>query len=487
MAIVKVSNFFKKYPLLWRSLVGAFFVYLLYYFAFQYARVTAFPIGDDPATHITRIKTMSFSDICGMFYPIPLIIFKWLSIVFHGVELPRLFTVTISFYFFLAGLGVALLAKSISKSWIVGFLSALIFVTSRWTNDGIRMGLLGETWGWFAFALLLYFFVKKNIVFTIIFSIILIFSHPLSFIIYVLFFITICVLTFVESENKESRKFLLILLAIYALAGLLTYFFKNDLIEKFLLFVSGDPKGYGQRPFWLILTSDQPQRILVPFLAIIGLIASLKNWVKHEVKVGFALVIAGLFMSLNYVFGIYFLSFRFYPYFEMGLAVFAAVGIYSLAKTVILPAVARCTLIAILAFLAIAPSYSANTVLLNWQKNDPGAQAIMTGSDQKAITWVRDNIPEDKTIAAYWRYGIWIKAVGDRYNLVYDNMLFEKPALDDYLAKGNEVKYDYIYFPPEATSSPTDFKNYSIVYNDKVLILKKNDPPPAAPTRKKRK
>lgn len=382
-------------------------IVILGFIAFQYARIAHFPTGDDPAIHIWTIKNLSYRELLSSSsYPIPLSIFKFLHGLL-GIDYPKLFTLTISGFLFFSSLCVGLLTKKVSNSWLLAFIGSTIFATGGWVTDGLRMGLLAESFGWGMLALALYFLVSQNIVLTLMFSGLLLLSHPFSFTIFI-FVAVLYLLITMFSKEKKDRNFALILSLIYAIFVILIFIFDKELIMKFLNFINPERIGWGERKLWEILTTYDSRRILVGLFALIGVIANIKNWSNRAIKISYILLFVGLFMSLNQIFGIRFLVFRFFPYLEIGVAIFAVLGLSYFVEKLKIERYRSLALI-VFTILILAPHYLDNGRAVYTQVNNASLNDSMTAGDREAFSWINANISKGSSLLATHKRAIWLR------------------------------------------------------------------------------
>jgi len=425
-------------------------IVILGFIAFQYARIAHFPTGDDPAIHIWTIRNLSYRELfSSSSYPIPLSIFKFLQGIL-GIDYPKLFTLTISLFLLFSSLCVGLLTKKVSNSWLLAFIGSTIFATGGWVADGLRMGLLAETFGWGMLALALYSLVSQNIVLTLIFSGLLALSHPFSFAIFIFVAVLYLLITMFSKEKKECN-FALILSLIYSIFVILIFIFDKELIMKFLNFINPERIGWGERKLWEILTTYNPRRIIVAFFALIGLISNIKNWSKPAIKISYLLLFVGLFMSMNQIFGIRFLVFRFFPYLEMGLAIFAVLGIEYLVDK--LKAFKNKPLLIIgITLFAVMPHYIDNGRAVYAQVNNASLNDSMTDGDKEAFSWISTNISKNSSLLATHKRAIWLRDL-----TVID--VREDDLLDA------KTPSDYVYYSEVDSIQAQAKNNFRLIYD----------------------
>lgn len=396
--------------------------------------------------------------------------------LFHSVfpvEIPRLFTLTISGFFFFSVLCFLFFSRKVSNSYLIAFAASAIFVSGAWVADGLRMGLLAESLGWGVLLLALAALVSQNIPLIILSAGFLAFAHPFSFVIYALVAI-IYLLILAFGKNKKEKQFALITMALFVIVFLMVWLLDPGLVKKFADFVNFEIIGWGERPLWVILTVNDPRRILVAIFAFIGIVISLKNWSRPGIKISYLLLFVGLFMSMNQIFGIRFLVFRFYPYLEMGLAIFAALGIIYFVERINLVKF-KIPAILIITTIIIAPHYIGNGITTSAQVNDSTMNDSMTKGDQTAIKWIQENVDHIAFIDADHKRAIWIRALTDDSNIVEDLVPFDPVATGELYKNGGEFDYDYIYYSNVDKVVPIQVSdNYKLIYNkDEVKIYQK--------------
>lgn len=451
----------------------AVFVLLLAYIAYHYARLTNFPIGDDPAVHIATVKSKSYMDILGLTYPLPLFIFK-AAAQFSGIDYPLLFVQLISTFLFLSGLSLAYFLYATTRNWPLAVASALIFVGSRWANDGLRMGLLAESLSWAMLFLTLTFLSQRRVIATLIASLLLALSHPFSTLIFGLLFLLYAVYLAIRGNVRE-RRFIKWLAASYALIALSVSLIKPEIIARYISFNALESKAWGNRPFLEILTSDEPSRIIIPLLALIGLVAAIPHWKHASVKIAFFLAWLGLFFSLNYLFGIYFIPFRFYVYLEAAIAIFAGIAIACIVDAFTLPRWLSPIAALLIALVVSMPNFSVNEKIGRWQATKPDAHAVMLPDDRQALAWIKENTRPDGTFNALERYAIWLVAVADRPNIAVSSVPYDEKKLEADLANATPFNSDYIYYAIGQEVPKSIVQSYHQVYKQGDVSLWERD------------
>lgn len=444
------------------------FLFGLLFLVYQYSLLTNFPIGDDPAVHIQTVKSLSYQQIWQTNrYPLPINIFKFLHNL-TNIPYPHLFTLLIPTYFLLAVIALGLLIYPIKKNILIPFCATILFATARWSYDGLRMGLLAEVFGW---AILLFALVglsRKNLWLTLLASFLLIFSHPISFTIYGIIFslYLLCCL-----PDKKERRFPLIIAGVYLLSVLTVYLAKPTLLNSFLNFINFESETWGVRPLLDVISGEARYRFLIPLVSLIGIIISIKNWRLPIIKISYLLLLTGLFMSFNNRFGIGFLVFRFFPYLEMGMIIFAAIGLHYLITDLKYSKNISLILTIVFALILAAPNFFINHRGIKFQVNDPQAQAIMLPEDRAAIQWFKGHTDPASSIATDRRHAIWLTALSDHSNFDYQTAYFDQKQLNT-ITDLNTLPAQYIYYPANSDIPPGINTVYQTVYQNNHVTIK---------------
>lgn len=450
-----------------KIIFGVGYVVVLGLIAFIYRFITDFPIGDDPAIHISYANG-PYLDLFKTNYPIPLIIFKFLGQITH-VSYQSLFVTLVCTFLFLAGLAVWLLAKKISGFNLVACLSGLFFVSAYWAYDGLRMGLLPETFGWLMLGLALYFLVSKNLVWATIFSLFLPLSHPYSFSIFVLTFIIYSIINLIFGK-KEDRQFVLKMLAIYIGVIVAALILRPALLTRFSSFANPEVIGWGERNFFTWFTASQKRRIFLAIFAIVGLASSFRFVKDQKYKLLFSLFFVGLFMAMNQYFDIRFQVFRFAPYLEMPLAIFAALGIVYILEIFQLKRWPKYLALAILSAIILMPQVYANERVTYGMSQIPENNNSMSKGDQEAIAWLKANSTDKENIAAPYKWIIWVVALTGHTNVQSNERLY---ATGEWSSLVNDTTYIYwptIIFPPKEQIF-NNTKRYTKVFDSNGTVI----------------
>lgn len=435
------------------------------YFAYHYARLAGFPVGDDPAIHIYNVKTYSYSQLFNLPYPLPLVIFKFVQAYTH-IDYPQLFIYLICTYLYVAAMSFYAFVYKTSGNMALAAGTVLLFVTSRWVNDGLRMGLFAEAFSWSVLFLILTTFSLRKLWLTVPLTAVLVLSHPFATVLYAILILLYSIIVLISPHLKKERPFILKLLGIYLGLALLAWLARPELVQRFLNFVVADPAGWGDRPFMDILTGDDIKRIYIPLMGCLGLIAAVRDWAKPVIRVMFLFLALGLFFSLNYVFGINFIPFRFYVYLEMAVAFFAACGLATLVSRIEHGKFIAVTLTAGLALLLAIPNIGVNQVIGSWQATQPEAHATLTTEDREAIDWIKANTTTKDLFMAARRQGIWIIALADRNNIRLEETHYNDRQIDHIYNTGQLIGVTYLYYSEGHVAQPVIQEHYYRVFSN---------------------
>lgn len=442
---------------------GLFFVALLAYLSFHYARITDFPIGDDPAIHIDTIKRLSYLDLLGQRYPLPLAIYKFIQQI-TGIEHSALFVNLISAYLLLAAISITIFVRQTFKSWPLAIGAALIFVTSRWVNDGLRMGLLADIFSWSIFFIALTFLARRHLIGTLIATGLLVLSHPFATLLYAILFIIYSACVFIQPSLKAERLFIAKTWLGYALLTGASYLLRPSIIQHFLEFKISDPAGWGDRTLKEILLDEDSRRFFIPFMAGLGLFGIVKEKSIAGTRIIIILLILALVFSLNYLFDISFIPFRFYVYLEMALAVLAGYGLLAILKNCNLSEGKMAVLVGSLALLIALPNVEVNQSIGHWQATRPEARAILLPEDRAAMIWLKNHTAPESTIMATRNRGIWIIALAERPAVLIDEAHYDNETV-------KLINPQYLYYP-DRKNIPTDIASrYQPVFQQKSVSI----------------
>lgn len=446
----------------WVYLGGWLLVILL---SFTYLYFTRWPIGDDPAVHIFNIKTTSYENIWrGTVYPIPILLLKWVHEHLH-LSGALAFSVLITSFLAVAGCLIILFCKKIFKSELIGIGAALFFVTNFWVNNSLSMGVFSEVFSWIPLILSVYYILQKNWFLAALFTVMLLFSHPIAlsnFILGVAVFIPLSLL--IKEEVKEKKRTVWFTLLYILILGGFFYFLNQawpDRIETFTKFINPE-KPWGDRTLWTIFTNGAQSSVKLGVISAIGFgIALYQTWRQRVALFGVIYMLVATLMILNYRFGLSFLTFRYYSYFFLGIAILAGYGLYILIQEahIAKPKAFSWVYLGCVLFLT-GSSYASMVLLLQRQTTQIEADAIMLPPDQRMILWIKDNVDNQAMIYAPYKYRIWIKAEGERYNLAINP---EDPAVE------------YKYYPANVQVPEKDQTNFALIKSDSGVSLWKRN------------
>ena len=446
---------------------------ILAFLSFQYAIITHVPTGGDPAIHIYNMRHATYLGLFKSQYPLPLIIYKWFASVDH-LGYSRVFTLTISAFLLFSSLSLGLFIRRLTNSWTAAFIGSSIFAVGGWVTDGLRMGLLAETFGWGMLFLALYFLADKKLVLTVIFSGLLLLSHPFSFLVFVLCCAMYLIVGLIEKEPKQ-RKFCLYLSLVYLICLTIAFFIiKAGRIDTALQFVNPERPEWGIQKLGDILTIGGPRRLMVAVLAVIGIVASAKDWQKPFVKISYLLAGVGLFMSFNHLFGIYFLVFRFFPYLEAVVAIFAVLGLIKAVEGFNIKNMIYCNILMLcLGAFVVFFGVRSSDAITSYQANTVSANDRITQGDVNAFAWINSNISPSSFVTAHDKRAIWAKALTNVNKIDDDSVLYGQSSMKDCLTVGCRPT-DYIYYS-ELDNVPASIDDYytKVYDNGGVKIYKK--------------
>lgn len=448
---------------------GLFFVAYLAYAAFHYARLTDFPIGDDPAIHIHAVKATSSIDLLSSTYPLPLLIFKVAAQV-TGLPHPALFVSLICTFLFFSALSLTWFVGRSFRSWPLAVAAAIIFVNSRWVNDGLHMGLLAETFSWSILFLALGFLAQRNLIGLLVASGLLVLSHPFSTMIYAVLFIAYTAIVFLQTRREDERAFLKKVWLGYAVLTGLALVVKPGIVQRFLSFTASDPAGWGNRNLAEILLSDDERRMFIPFMAGLGLFAAARAWRLPGSRITILLLILGLFFSLNYLFGVNFIPFRFYVYLEMALAILAGYALLSLFTKTGLGEGQIAVLVAILAYCISLPNLAVNQTIGYWQATVPEARSILLPADREAIAWLAENTAPGSSVMAARSTGIWVIALAERETQLVE-LHYDEAQTTLIFQSGQLLGTDYLYYPKNQPIPAGVIQRYHQVYENESVSI----------------
>lgn len=248
----------------------------------------------------------------------------------------------------------------------------------------------------------------------------------------------------------------------YILAILLAYLLKPEILGKIAKFTNFEQIGWGERNFYVYFTSSQIRRIFLAIFVFVGLISSVKYLKENSYKLLFSFFLVGLFMSFNQYFGIRFQVFRFFPYLEIAIAIFAALGIKEFVSNLKLRPKYYFAGIILFTLLATIPEAWANYQIYYDQSHSAVGNNSMTMGDQKAIVWINDNVSGEAVVFAPYKRYLWIRALTNHENFLVNDVIF-----DNYPNTAKEIAGSggVVYYP-EIYPVPAEIENgYQKVYD----------------------
>ncbi len=431
-----------------------FFLIILGFLAFQYLFQTNFPIGHDAGHHATnaiRIQESGFSlnSFSKIAYPLPLAIYSFVQAI-TGLEWPFLFIIVICSFLFLGSIALLCFAKSVTKSWAIGIAAAILFVTSKWTGDALRIGFLAEIWAWLIFLIASYFLINKKFWPLVISFLILLISHPLVAAVFVLISIIYSIAIWFFSKDKEYKKMLLKFWAVFTLiTAVIALLFTNKL--DFFLHYAENSYLEGARDFRQIIFSDNKARSLIYFMALFGLGISFKKIKNNGILFFWVMLLVSALMIQSYLWGINFMVFRFYPYFEIAIAFFAGYAISFLVNNIFQNFknnywnLISIIMIIIVTLVLAWPNIKTNKEITSWQLNDQKILATMPVQDREVLKWAKNNLPKDSKFIAQVKWGAWVKPIAGFPTMESDKLLSQKGHWSTYtLLRQYRIKYIYL-------------------------------------------
>jgi hypothetical protein len=332
---------------------------------------------------------------------------------------------------------------------------------------------MAEVWAWFIFVLSSYFLVTRKWILQLIFSIVLAFSHPLVFMIFLL--IAFCYsLVLITDFEKEKLWFLLKYWGGMIILILIAYYIFPEKI-KTIGYLIKQSDLVGARDLKTIITEEGFLRIVTYLFSIIGIIFSLRNWKKDYIKYFLVLFTVSILLTQSYQWGVRFYVFRFYTYFEISVAFFAGYGLVKLVnlifdrfkntKNIILD-ILKYAMIFGFTFLMILPNIKANTAITNWQLTDYNVQAMIPPADLETIDWVKNNLPKKSRFLSETRWGAWLEPLSNSF--VYENEEILKKDSKIVYKKSKELRVDYIFIGQwiDRPSVEQDSQYFKEIYNN---------------------
>jgi hypothetical protein len=463
-------------------------VVVIFLLSFQYKFLVNFPIGHDAGHHITNainIEKAGLFNIINyksMLYPIPWILFALLHKITQ-IGWPQLFIYVICLFLFLTSLAWTYFATRATDKWEIGITAGILLASSRWLSDALRIGFMAEAWGWFVFILCSYFLIKRKLWLFVIFSILLFFSHPLVFMVFIMVLIIYSIVILISKPDKENKEFIIKVLSFLFLAVASAFIFFPDKVH-ILLNISQFAYLEGARSLKTIMIDSDKRRILLYLISLVGIIKSIQFWRKNEIKFLFVVLFVSIILSESYLWGINFWVFRFYPYFEITISLFAAIGLYylieSLPKIFTKYSIIKLIILGLLVYVLVLPNWQVNRDITVWQENNYQMLFTCPPVDRTAFDWVKNNTPADSIFLSPVDWGSWLGPISGRHVIESDSAFDPKinpDYLQEYLRKS---KVNYLYFSsvnpndPVIESDNKDFKQIYFQSNVRIYEIKPN-------------
>lgn len=433
------------------------------YLSFQYFRIADFPIGHDVINHIQRslaMRDMSVSDIFkNTLYPIPALLFVWFYDLLHktfGWDWPRVFLFIECSFLFLTALFSGILSWVIFKKWPIVIITSFLVASSRWLNGSLHTGLMGEAFGWSVFVVCLILLIQKKWFWFFFSFIFLFFSHPLPFGVMCIYLFVYIVFYAIWQKQYWFLFFGLLSILIIMLVGYFALPEKRELIIS-ILQMKFSNEGEWRRTY--IIASDF-RRFNQYLFGLLGFCAVwlLKAKISQEKRrIVLIFAILSFFVTFKYLFGIHYLSFRYYTYFEIFNSVLAAFLVWFIADSLIskakLQGVYRnATYFIILIFISFMLIYPNTNATFLFTKSDLAENTATTTPvpERTLITEATQKLNKGGAILGQRRWVWWFQSYGlagiydDNIFSTYEKTYENNP--DDLLTilKGHNATYLYL-------------------------------------------
>ncbi len=445
---------------------------VIFFISFHYASLTDFPIGHDAGHHASnamKIERLGFFNlkILKSLYPIPLMIFAFFHKI-SGIDWPQLFLYTICLFLFLTASAWVYFTTKVTDNWKIGIMSGVFLASSRWVSDAMRIGFFAEAWGWFVFIICSYFLVKRKFWPLIISLILLFFSHPLVLAVFLVTLLLYTLVILFSSPDKKDKLFLAKIFSVLLLASTVILIFypeKIHLFDRISKFVYIE----GARSLKEIMIDSDKRRILMYLVGIAGIIKSVQFLKSNGMKYLFVLLFVSVILSQLYLWGVKFMVFRFYPYLEMAVSFFAAIGLYYLVDLVLQAFQKKWKIylkpvfLSIFVLFLIWPNIMVNKSITLWQKTHYNLLATCPFQDREAFRWIQSNTPEKAIFLTPAKWGTWLEPIAGRRIVEWGS---PTRNIKDYPVVLNFIKnhkFPYIYF------SSIQAENDSIEDNPKLF------------------
>jgi len=435
-----------------------FFIFLglafTFFLSFQYFFLADFPIGQDFINHLAstlKIEKLGFIfAFKASVYPFSLIILVlWQKLLgIFGFSYEKTFIFAECFHLFLVAIFSGFLSYKIFKDLRIAILTSLFVASSRWLNEGLRIGLFAEILGWLFFVISLIFVFDKKWIPLVVSMIFEFFIHPLAFFALIFVISGFFIYWFIKEKRREKIKalfFVLVCIFVFALIYLLI----PDIFTRIKFLV---------KPFFSLGTNrsiidyaidSEKRRILFYSFAFFGLISLLfSNFNKEKKWLVFIFAFISFWFCFAHIFGLRYLDFRVYGYFEIASAILSAYAVVEFSQWILSKKLSL--LISLpLAFFLIYPNWLATKSITIWQLNDYSVGHVTPPAERKLFREISGLLKPKAKICGFNIWSLWFK--------IYDFQVFDCWERDFSLANNDEEilkakkfltkhKIDYIYF-----------------------------------------
>jgi len=453
--------------------------------SFQYFLLADFPIGQDVIYHLNRVLVVEKEGLASAFhfsiYPFSVIalIFWHKFLGLFGMSLVRIFIFAECFYLLAIAILSGILAKKVFNNFWVGIITMILVASSRWLNDYLRIGLIAETLGLVFFVASLIMLVEKKWIWLAIFMILLFLSHPLPFFVFLVIFLAFNIFWFFTRKGKKIHIVVFIIILLAIALGLI-YLFWPGYIHTVLYYFHAYVTRKDERTFFHYMIDYDKRRLILYAVGFLGVIWSLVNF-KRSKKfwLFFIFFVLALLICFKQYLGIHYLSFRFYAYFEIGIAVFAAFAIVNLGKVsskwlvwLIIPA---------LIFVCVYPNYWSNKDITNWQLHDDAAGNILPSAERKNLSAIEEKIDKRFIVYSPSDWVLWMGldgfdvktdwSFGNQFRLRLFGLPLGKTD-EEWLEFFQNKKIKYLYFPSTSPVYQIEQSNFlQLIFNQDNIRL----------------
>lgn len=385
----------------------------------QYPISSTFPIGGDATRYILdylevrdALKEEHISIAVQTFftntqYPLSQALVAVSSVI--PVSWPIKFIWLITIGNFLVGLIISFLLYRLS-----GYLPALFgffiwSLTVTQITDHLQDGTLAQLWSLIPFLLFLYFLYTKSGIGTLISLLTTFFFHPLSGIVGVLLHSLIIPSAWIlrrfldENEYTYVRKNLYILPFAILGIGILIFIYAPWIVS-----VDFENKGFS---FMNLVASPVGFSFLLVPLGLIAVHKRNTSILPYIVLVSFVFI--SILLSMNDLFGIGILPYRFKSYLVLASTICGAAGLAELI-TLLFPKKSQLFIAALLLVSLTASAWHENQPIYAFYES-PSKYARLHPDEQEAIVWLSMNSSEDDLVISTRanRHSEWIPIIGN--------------------------------------------------------------------------